>query len=74
MAFAQFMNSTFGRWARIVVGLVMLVAGPLVLGGAAGVIVAALGLVPLAAGVFDFCLLAPILSVPWSGSKIRALG
>lgn len=73
MAFAQFMNSTFGRWARIIVGLAMIAGGPVFLGGGAGIAIAAVGLVPLAAGLFDFCLLAPILSVPWSGRKIRAM-
>lgn len=73
MAFAQFMNSTFGRWARIIVGLAMVAGGPALVGGPAGVVVAAVGLVPLAAGLLDFCLLAPILSVPWSGQKIRAM-
>lgn len=73
MPFAQFMNSTFGRLLRIVVGAAMVVAGLLAVGGAAGAVLATAGAIPLAAGIFDFCLMAPILSVPWSGSKIRAM-
>jgi len=72
MAFAQFMNSTFGRIFRIVVGGALIGAGA-ALGDGVGIALIVVGLVPLAAGIFDVCLLAPILSVPWSGAKIRAL-
>jgi len=30
------------------------------------------GLVPIAAGVFDFCLIAPILHAPFWGRQIKA--
>lgn len=43
------------------------------LGGVGGYVLAGLGLVPLAAGAFDFCVLAPIFKVPFSGAKIREL-
>jgi hypothetical protein len=52
---------------------VVLVAwGVFGLTGAAGLIVAAIGLVPLIAGVFDFCVFAPLFGAPMSGSRIRA--
>jgi hypothetical protein len=35
-------------------------------------IVMVVGLVPIAAGVFDFCLIAPILHAPFWGRQIRA--
>jgi Protein of unknown function (DUF2892) len=73
MAFAQLMNSTAGRILRIVVGLAVIAVGLFAVQGAAGIATALVGAIPLAAGVFDFCLMAPILSVPWSGAKIRAL-
>ena len=73
MAFAQFMNSTLGRILRVVVGIALIGAGLLAIQGPWGIVVAVVGMVPLAAGVLDFCLLAPILSVPWSGKKIRAM-
>ena len=38
---------------------------------AAPVAVAAVGVVPVAAGVFDFCLLAPLFGHPFSGGRIR---
>ena len=73
MAFAAFMNTALGRILRIVVGMAMIGVGLAAIGGVAGLVLAALGTIPLAAGAFDFCLLAPILSVPWSGAKIRAM-
>jgi hypothetical protein len=73
MAFAQFINSTQGRVLRIVAGIALIGIGLAQVGGASGLAIAAVGLIPLAAGVFDACLLAPILSVPWSGAKIRAM-
>jgi hypothetical protein len=73
MAFAQLMNSTAGRTLRIAVGLALIGIGLFAIRGVAGVAMAIVGAVPLAAGVFDFCLMAPILSVPWSGAKIRSM-
>lgn len=73
MAFAKFMNSTQGRILRIVGGLALIGGGLIAVGGVPGLTVAALGLIPLAAGLLDFCVLAPVLSVPWSGAKIRAM-
>jgi len=37
-----------------------------------GIIVAVVGLVPLLAGLFDFCVFAPLFGAPMSGPKIRA--
>ncbi len=73
MAFAQLMNSTAGRILRIVVGLAMIGIGLFAVQGPVGIATAVVGAVPLAAGVFDVCLMAPILSVPWSGAKIRSM-
>jgi hypothetical protein len=38
----------------------------------AGIVLMIVGLVPLAAGVFDFCLLSPLLGGPLGGRRIRA--
>lgn len=54
-------------------GLALIGAGLLAVKGTGGIAMAAVGVIPLAAGAFDFCLLAPILSVPWSGAKIRSM-
>jgi hypothetical protein len=58
MALVQFMATTAGRAARVGAGLMLVVAGALL--GGAWWIVAVVGLVPIAAGLLDFCLLAPL--------------
>jgi len=70
--FVKFMASTTGRIVRIVAGLALIGWGLLGLGGTSGLIVAIVGLVPLAAGLFDFCVFAPLFGNPLSGRKIRA--
>jgi uncharacterized membrane protein HdeD (DUF308 family) len=70
--FVKFMASTTGRIVRIVAGVVLIVLGVWVIGGTAGIIVAIVGAVPLLAGVFDFCVFAPLFGAPLSGPKIRA--
>jgi len=70
--FVKFMASTTGRIVRIVAGLALIAWGLLGLGGTTGTIVAVVGLAPLAAGVFDFCVFAPLFGNPLSGRKIRA--
>ena len=70
--FVSFMASAAGRIVRIVVGLLLIVWGWFGLGGTTGIIVAVIGLLPLIAGVFDFCIFAPLFGNPLSGAKIRA--
>ena len=72
-SFVSFMASSTGRIVRIVVGLALLLWGRFGLsGGMTGLIVALIGVVPLFAGTFDFCVLAPLFGAPLSGPKIRA--
>jgi len=70
--FIKFMASTTGRIIRIVAGLALIAWGLLALGGAVGVTLAVIGAVPLFAGVFDFCVFAPLFGNPLSGPSIRA--
>ncbi len=70
--FIAFMASTNGRIARIVAGIALIIWGLLGLSGVTGIVVIVIGLLPLAAGVFDFCMFAPLFGAPLSGSKIRA--
>jgi hypothetical protein len=70
MGLAVFMASPAGRIARIVAGVILIVLG-LVVGGAAGWILAIVGLVPIAAGAGNVCLLAPFLGAPFKGSDAR---
>jgi hypothetical protein len=76
MVFASFMSSTAGRLLRVVVGLgligwgiyLIVVASNLL----AGILLAVVGLLPFLAGVFDFCVFAPLFHAPFSGAKVRA--
>ena len=70
--FVKFMASPAGRIVRIVAGIVLIALGLLVIHGVGGIIVAVVGLVPLVAGLFDFCVFAPLFGAPLSGPKIRA--
>jgi len=70
--FVKFMASTTGRILRIVAGLALILWGIMGLGGTVGIIVAVVGAVPLLAGIFDFCIFAPLFGAPLNGTKIRA--
>ncbi|WP_300008171.1 YgaP-like transmembrane domain [Pseudonocardia sp.] len=69
MGFVGFMSSAAGRLTRILAGIVLIVVGLAVVGGIGGVVLAVVGLVPLAAGVFNFCLLGPLFGVGLRGGS-----
>ena len=73
MGFVKFMSSTAGRITRAVAGIVLIVVGLLVVHGTGGIILAIVGVLPLAAGAFDFCVFAPLFGAPFAGSKARAM-
>jgi hypothetical protein len=69
--FARFMAGPVGRGVRILAGAALLAWGWR-MGGTTGTLVMIAGLVPIAAGVFNFCLIAPILSAPfWGRDSLR---
>ncbi|CAG0941137.1 hypothetical protein ANRL1_00399 [Anaerolineae bacterium] len=70
--FVSFMASTTGRLVRIVAGIVFIAWGLLGLGGTLGIIIAVVGVLPLVAGLFDFCVFALLFGNPLSGARIRA--
>ena len=70
-AFFRFIASPTGRVVRIVAGLILIAAGIWWISGIGGWIVAIIGLVPLAAGVFDWCVFAPLFGLPFVGPKLR---
>ena len=70
--FIKFMASTAGRVTRVAAGLVLVLWGLLGISGATGIIVAIIGLLPLLAGLFDFCIFAPLFGAPLSGPQIRS--
>lgn len=69
--FVKFMASPAGRITRVVAGVVLVALG-IFMHSVGGLIVAVVGLVPLLAGLFDFCGFAPLFGAPMSGPKIRA--
>jgi hypothetical protein len=66
-----FLGSTAGRVTRAVAGVILIVVGLVLIKNVGGWIVAIIGLVPLAAGVFDLCVFAPLFKLPFNGAKLR---
>ncbi len=70
MGFARFMSSVFGRLLRIVAGIALIVVGLAVVHSVGGIILAVVGVVVAAAGLFNFCIFAPLFGGPFWASKI----
>ena len=70
--FVFFLASNTGRIVRIMGGLALVVLGRFGLDGMTALVVMLIGIVPLLAGTFDFCVFAPLFGAPLSGPKIRA--
>jgi hypothetical protein len=70
-ALFRFLASPTGRVVRIVAGLVLIAIGLVWVHGVGGWILAIVGLVPLAAGVFDRCVFAPLFGLPFVGASLR---
>ena len=68
MALLKFLASTPGRWARAVVGAVLL-ALAFVAGGIWTWILGVLGVVFVAVGALEVCLLAPLVGKPLRGRE-----
>ena len=69
MAFAEFMATPLGRGLRIVFGGFLIYLGLDVLQGISGTVVAVLGIVPIATGLLNVCLLGPLLGAPFRPSS-----
>ncbi|MCS7296097.1 MAG: DUF2892 domain-containing protein [Dehalococcoidia bacterium] len=69
--FVRFMASGAGRLLRIVIGVALILLGVFVLPAPWSWIVEAIGVIPIAAGIFDFCLLGPLFGVGFWGRDIR---
>ena len=67
----EFLSSTAGRTTRGAVGVVLLVLA-FVVGGVWGWVLGILGVVFIAVGVLDVCLLAPLFGKPLRGADVRA--
>ncbi|GAB1420832.1 hypothetical protein MASR2M15_09560 [Anaerolineales bacterium] len=71
MALVKFMTSSTGRIARIVLGIVLILVGQFVVKDTAGTIITILALIPIAAGIFDVCILGAVLGYPFKGALAR---
>ncbi|GAA3990920.1 DUF2892 domain-containing protein [Hymenobacter antarcticus] len=60
-----------GRAARVAIGTGLIGTGLAL--GRKGWALSALGLVPLAMGAFDWCLLAPLKGLPFDGPQLRGV-
>ncbi len=72
MQFVKFMTSGTGRIARIVLGIVVIALGQLVVQGTPGTIMSVVGLIPIAGGLFDFCLVGAAMGYGFQGAQARA--
>lgn len=70
--FVGFISSTAGRAIRVIAGLSLIALGLLTAPGTTtGIILAAIGALPVTTGILDICLLAPVFGAPLSGRKVR---
>jgi hypothetical protein len=69
----QFLAGPAGRLVRVIAGVVLIVVGLAVVGGVGGWILAVVGLVPLVAGIFDWCFFAPLFGLPFLGPRLREM-
>ncbi|ORW11415.1 YgaP family membrane protein [Mycobacterium kyorinense] len=72
MRFARFMRGTAGRLLRIGAAVALILVGLLFVGGTAGIVMAVVGVVPLAAGTFNVCLFGALLGVGLRGDGAKA--
>jgi hypothetical protein len=66
-----FLAGSMGRGVRAVAGVILILVGLFAIGGLWGWVLAIVGLAPLAAGVFDFCIFAPLFGLPFGGAALR---
>lgn len=67
----KFMTSTIGRLTRIALGLVLIVWGVYYANFTPNWILIIIGIIPLSAGIFNFCLIAPIFGYSINGDKAK---
>jgi hypothetical protein len=71
MVCAHFMSSLFGRLASIVAGIALIAIGLALVHGTGGIILAIVGLLPLLASIFNFCVFAPLFGGPFLPQNIK---
>ncbi|GAB3760422.1 hypothetical protein GCM10028817_36470 [Spirosoma pomorum] len=66
--FLGFIASPVGRAARIALGYTLVASS---LATSDKLTLRTLGIVPLVAGLFDWCVLAPVVNKPFEGTELR---
>lgn len=66
-----FLAGSMGRVVRVVAGVALFAIGLFAVEGPLSWVLEIVGLVPLLAGVFDFCVFAPLFGLPFVGSRLR---
>ncbi len=69
MRFAEWMATPLGRGLRVVTGAVLIYVGLAVVQGVGGTLLAAVGVLPIATGLLNLCLIGPLLGAPIKGSS-----
>ena len=69
MGFARFMSGAAGRLLRLAAGIA-LIAGGYAMRSVGGVAIAAFGVLPLAAGIFDICIFRPLFGASVRGQDL----
>jgi hypothetical protein len=69
--FFGFIAGPAGRLIRAVAGLALILVALFLVGGIGRWILVIVGLVPLLAGAFDFCVFAPLFNLPFLGPRLR---
>ncbi len=67
----RFIAGSAGRVIRAIAGVALILVGLLLVKGVGGWIMAIVGLAPLLAGILDFCIFAPLFSLPFLGPRLR---
>lgn len=70
LKFSVFMASPAGRLLRIFAGIGLIGWG-ISIHSTISIILAIVGILPLAAGFFDWCVFAPLFGLPFKGCDIR---
>jgi hypothetical protein len=69
-AFAQFISTGAGRGLRVIVGIALICYGYLHRPSTTGTVLMIVGLVPLVAGILNWCIISALLGGPLRGSDI----
>jgi len=67
LSFAKMMATVYGRGVRVLAGLLLIALALFALDGTAAIVVFVVALLPLLAGLFNFCAISLFIGAPFSG-------